>query len=87
MKNSRKRKPGIHKGGTDHNEKGDDDPEYNPSKNNTHHSLALTIFPLRPFLITARIHGRLGLNEAFSPWTVNTLAHPDDHSRIENASI
>ena len=60
-------------------------PENNPSEDNSHHSLGLTIFPLRPFLIP--VHGRLGLTEAFSPWTVNTLAHQDDRSRIENASI
>jgi hypothetical protein len=61
------------------------DPENNSSENNRHHSLSLTVFPLRPFLVPD--HHRLSLTEAFPPQSVNTLAHQDGHSRIENASI
>jgi hypothetical protein len=83
MKKSWKRKPWIHKGGADHDEKGNDNPENNSSKNHSHHSLGLTVFPLRPFLIP--IHGHFSLTEAFPPLSVNSLAHQDGRSRIENA--
>jgi hypothetical protein len=52
MKKTGKRKPWIQIGGTDHNEKGNEDPENNPSKNNTRQSLRLTIFALRPFFVS-----------------------------------
>jgi ABC-2 type transport system permease protein len=45
--------------------------------------LSLTIFMLRPFLIS--VHGHFGLTEAFPPLSVNSLALQDDRSRIENA--
>ncbi len=83
MKKSWKRKPWIHKGRTDHNEKGNDDPENNSSEDDRHHSLGLTIFALRPFLIP--VHGHFSLTEAFSLLSVNSLAHQDGRSRIENA--
>jgi len=83
MKKSWKRKPWIHIGGTDYNEKGDDDPENNPSKNNTRQSLGLTIFALRPFLVS--IHRSFSLTEAFPLLSVNSLALRDGRNRIENA--
>jgi hypothetical protein len=83
MKKSWKRKPWIQIGRTDHNEKGDDDPENNSSKNNTRQSLGLTIFALRPFFVS--IHRSFGLTEAFPLLSVNSLVLQDGHSTIENA--
>jgi len=83
MKKPRERKPWIHKGRTDHNEKGDDDPEKNSSEDDSHQSLGLAIFALRPFFIP--VHSYFGLTEAFSPLSVNSLAHQDGRSTIENA--
>jgi hypothetical protein len=83
MKKSWKRKPWIHKGRTDHNKKGSDDPENNSSEDDRRYSLGLTIFALRPFLIS--VHGRFSLTEAFPLLSVNSLALQDGRSTIENA--
>ena len=85
IKKSWERKPGIHKTRTDHDEKRNDYPENNPSEDNGRHSLGLTVFAGRPFLVP--VHGRLGLTEASPLLSVNILALQGDHSRIENASI
>jgi hypothetical protein len=82
MKKPWKGQPWIHKGRTDYNEKGSDDPEKNPSKDDRYQSLGLTIFALRPFFIP--VHGRFSLTEAYSLLSVSSLAHQDDRSRIEN---
>jgi len=55
MKESWKTEPWVHKGTTDHDEKGNDYPENNSSEDNRHHSLSLTVFALRPFL--QPVHG------------------------------
>ena len=83
MKKSWERKPWIHKGRTDHDEKRNDDPEKNSSEDDSHQSLGLTIFALRPFLIP--VHGHFSLTEAFPLLSVNSLALQDGRSMIENA--
>jgi hypothetical protein len=72
--------PRVNQRGTDHDEKRNDYPENNPSEDNGRHSLGLTVFPRRPFLVP--VHGRLGLTEASPLLSVNILALQGDHSRI-----
>jgi hypothetical protein len=62
VKKSWKGKPWIHKGRTNHNEKGNDDPEKNSSQDDSHQSQGFTIFVLRPFFIPSIV---AGLTEAF----------------------
>jgi hypothetical protein len=83
MKKPWERKPWIHKDRTNHNEKGNDDPEKNASEDDSHQSLAFAIFALRPFLIP--VHGLFSLTEAFPLLSVNSLALQDGRSKIENA--
>jgi hypothetical protein len=50
MKESWKREPWVHEGTADHNEKGNDYPENNPSEDNSRQSLGLAVFSLGPLL-------------------------------------
>jgi len=83
MKKPGEGKPWIHQGRTDHNEKGNDDPEKNSSEDDSHQSLGFTIFALRPFFIP--FHSYFDLTEAFPLLSVNSLALQDGRSMIENA--
>jgi hypothetical protein len=47
MKKSWKGKPGMHKGRTGYNEKGEYDPKNKSSQDNRHHSPSVALFALR----------------------------------------